>query len=734
MKLNCRINKLTVLIIFASFFFALVFIDCETDAAEVDNASDALDIKQQDGKLTETREPAYPVVAQVAGGYDDVFFIMQEELISIASKTEERAANAPSIITVITSEEIENMGAKILPDIIRTIPGFDIIKDAAFGRIEIGSRGVRKADRRIKLLVNGHTLNNHWNGGFSYWFDSLPLKNVKRIEIIRGPGSALYGNSAFLAVINVITKGVSDINGIEVSAGFGTYDTQKYSILAGKTLHGVDVAGYIDFYNTNGFNGSIGEEALLSQPLSQAPGQVDDSRNKFDVSFNVSHKDIKLYAKYMNKDAEPFAGTRYLLTDDGERMNNYATADLSYKLDLGDKITVKPRAYFDQYDIDYRVNPFPDGFTVNEDLDNDGDIEAFPEGKNLRALGSFQRLGSEIQTDYKLSNSNIVTFGFSYIWERNDNIQHYSNFDPLTGASLGSMQNVSDNANYMAEVTRQIWAVYFQDKWDITNKLGLTLGVRHDHYSDFEGTTNPRLGLVWDFMDNAALKVLYGQAFRAPGFVELYQINAPVRLGNPSLKPETIRTYEVGIDYKFSKKLTAGVNYFFNVIRDEIAFAPVALSDTDTRLIHQNVNSSNIQGIEFETNALLSDFWPGAYAFANYTYLDAESKGGPLPDVPKHKGNLGVNFGITKYLNANLHTFISGPRVRAESDTRDDSPGYAIANLTLIAKDFFKDMKITASLFNIFDKQYDDPTPMGTLPSDIPRPGRTFYVELGYEF
>lgn len=152
-------------------------------------------------------------------------------------------------------------------------------------------------------------------------------------------------------------------------------------------------------------------------------------------------------------------------------------------------------------------------------------------------------------------------------------------------------------------------------------------------------------------------------------------------------------------------------------------------------------SGSNIQGIEFEARGDLGKVWKGSYAFANYTYQDAESKGDPLPDVPKHKGNVGVNVGLGEHLNANLHSFISGERVRAEADTRDDSPGYAILNLTLIAKDLFdmvganvQSPVLKASLFNLLDKDYDDPALMDTVPTDLPRQGRTFFIELEYKF
>ncbi len=671
------------------------------------------------------------VFNDIEGLEDEFIFILEEQYVAIASKREEKATRAPSIITVITSEEIENIGAKTLTDILRIVPGFDLIKAGDFGDINVGARGVREATDRIKVLIDGHTLNAPYSGGTDFFFDDLPLRNVEKIEIIRGPGSALYGANSFLAVINIITKDASDLDGIEVAAGFGTYDTQEYSVSFGKSLRGVDVSGFADYYNTNGFSETIKKDPMVGQPFSITPGDTDDSRNKLDLYLKSTYKNINFIGKYMNKDVEPFTGSNFVLTEDGENKFNFAMGEINYNFDVGEKLSIKPRVYYDQYDIEFFVQPFPDGFAIPSDVDGDGDIEEFPDGMLARGVTTNRRLGAEIQMDYEISENNTFTLGFDYKWEKQDNVTFHANFNPPNSASLGSIQDVSDT-NWIRRVYRQVWAIYLQDKWNIAGNLSFTFGVRHDHYSDFEGTTNPRTGLIWDFLDDYTLKILYGQAFRAPAFNELYVINNPVLEGNPNLKPETIRTYEVGLGHKFTNKISANVNYFFNVIRDEIAAG--SPNSSGTVPVFENQGGSNIQGIEFEVKADLANYWNDAYVFANYTYQDAESKGDPLPDVPKHKGNIGVNAAITKYLNANLHAFISGDRARAEKDARSDSPGYAIVNLTLIAKEFFNDMKIKGSLFNLLDKKYDDPAQINTISTDLPRPGRTFYLELEYKF
>lgn len=652
----------------------------------------------------------------------------QSQTVNIASKRAEDVKSAPSMITVITDNDIENMGAENLTDIMRIVPGFDIIKTGSFGAVLMGARGYSDADNKIKVMLDGHSLNMPYDGGSAFFFDDIPLYNVKKIEIIRGPGAALYGEDAFLAVINIITKRAADIDGIEAGAGFGSHDSQEYNAMFGKTVAGVDVTGFARFFNTNGLSDTIKTDALAGQPSSNTPGDTDDGRKNIDLNLSMEYKDIRFVAKYVNKDTEPFVGSNYVLTDDGENRFNYVTGQLSYKWDVDDKLTVEPKVYYDQYDMQFFGEPRPDGFTIQSDIDQDGDLEAFPEGMLADTFATNRRVGGDIKADYKLFDGNSLTVGFDYKWERQTNVDFHANFDPLTNASLDSIEDVS-NTNWVREAYRQVWSVYFQDQWDISETLGLTVGLRHDHYSDFEGATNPRVGVVWNFTEAATLKLLYGQAFRAPAFNELYIDSNPVVQGNTSLDPETIRTYEAGVSYEFSEKISANINYFFNVVRDEIGLTPLT-ADGQT-FIFDNIGKSNIQGIELEAKAKLCS---KADLFANYTYVDIEPETKSTSSTPRHKGNVGINMNLVKYLDANIHTFISGDRERLNTDVRDESPGYALVNLTLTAKEFFNTLKIRASIFNLFDKEYDDPAPRALPNDDLPRPGRTFHITADYKF
>ncbi len=586
-----------------------------------------------------------------------IWFGFNEE-VTIATRHKTPVGKAPSVVTVITAEEIKNLGYRTFVEILRTVPGFEILKTGAFGDTIPAVRGIA-GENKVRVMLNGHLVNNPLRGGAFVTFDDFPVEGIKRIEIIRGPGSATYGENAFMGVINIITKDARDIDGVKVSSGYGSFDTYDENIIFGETYGSIGISGMVHYRQTDGFDGIVERD---SQTI------VDNS-----------------------------------------------LSSLGFR-----------NGYFES---------LPEGATVSSDTDGDGIADTYhtyPDGHIVNSKLTERVAGTEIPFDYELFDGNMLTLGLEYRYAKQTNVHFLSNVDPLTLEPLDSVQDFSDSYPQIDQATRNIWSVYLQDTWNITKALNFTLGVRHDQYSDFGGTTNPRSGLTWAFMKNASLKFLYGEAFRAPSFAEMYAIyqkNSIVR-GNKDLDPETVRSYEIGLSYKFNKYVLSNVNYFYNDIKDLIVLRST-FEDTTRILSYENFGDAHVQGIEMETRVnIVKD----NYVFMNYTFQNPEdNRGNDLPFVAQHKGNFGVNVHSWKYINTNLSTFVSGTRSREEGDDRNNLPAYALLNLSLIAKEFFKTMEIQGTVFNLLDKDYSDPGPI-SVPDDIPRPGRTFFVGLSYQF
>jgi iron complex outermembrane receptor protein len=272
----------------------------------------------------------------------------------------------------------------------------------------------------------------------------------------------------------------------------------------------------------------------------------------------------------------------------------------------------------------------------------------------------------------------------------------------------------------MDSETRNLKAVFFEDVWDITEDLRLTLGARYDHYDDFGDHFSPRAGLTWEYMKGYDLKLLYGHAFRAPSFIESYSPS----VGNPDLDPAKIDTYEVSLGGEFTRNFNSRITYYYREQEDLIVnSSPVPPWNW------VNQGDSRDQGVEFE---MRYDFGRGTYLAGNYSYQDWKT--GLEQEV--HLGKVMANIRLSKYLNFYADCFFQDGWERLPGDTRDDPSGYGIVNATLIAKKFlkgYKGLELRGSVYNLLDKDYTSQW-TSALPNDIPMPDRNYIVEVKYKF
>jgi len=650
-------------------------------------------------------------------GLEDMFAIFtEEEIVVSALKRPRTVLKSPAIMSVITAKQIKQMGFRTLIDVLRMVPGFYISMDET-GEREIAVRGILDdASQKIKVLIDGHSINDVWRGGAMWNFDDLPVENIRKIEIIRGPGSALYGQNAFLAVIDIITKDTEDIDGFQVTTSGGSFSTQNYNLLFGRELGGLKISGFLDYFDTQGFSKKIEQDVLFPAAASRSPGQSQNRKEKTDLNLRLSYNNLEVKAKYMKKRRKDYIGVGDALNEESILRDTYMFTEFTYKLSLSEKLNMTPKVYYDQYNYDPFFEQRPDGH-----------LGVYPEGIKGQLRFKQRTIGFENQVNYKLFEGNELTFGLQYEWIHQHDIKYGKNSHPITNANLTTVTDFTHDLPFTRKATRHIYAFFLQDEWNVTKDIDLTVGVRHDRFTRFEGTTNPRMGLIWRFIEDAHLKLLLATAFKAPSFQEMFLTNNSVKIGNPSLDPEKINTFEIGLGYHFTEHMRASINYFYNRIRDKI------ILDTATPKQFQNGGGSRIHGIEAEWKA---DFGNDNYVFANYTFQDAEDtrNRNRLPDVPVHNGNIGLNAAFCKYTNANLTTHISGPRPREDGDTRRDIPAQALVNMTLIGKNFIDNFEVRGSVFNLFDKSYYDPAPQNTVPTDYPQQGRSFTIELRYQF
>jgi outer membrane cobalamin receptor len=660
------------------------------------------------------------MVAQKSSSDEELRMFYDEKELVTANKRPTSLRKAPAIATIITADEIRNMGARYLVDILKMVPGFGVSTNEA-GKNMIEVRGVRSPlSEKILVMIDGHSLNKNINGSALYnVIDILPVENFKQIEILRGPGSALYGNSAFVATVNIITRNAEEINGLEVKSGGGSFDTFKANMVGGKAIGDkLTFSVSVDHYQTNGQRLAIPADVLTPSGTSLAPGTADSNAKQTDIFFKLGYGDFSFRGHYLTQKRGQFIGYASALNENGENyMDNY-WGELAHDLRIGEGLTSNLKLRYDYYDQDPYCKIFPNGAYG---VYTNGMI-GIPRVKN-RNIGVEEQLSWNAYEGQNLDVHLIAGASFDVL--RQYATSQDGNFNPNTNAPLPTLQRV---ANWNRDVTRETWATYIQNEMQILEKLNLTAGVRYDHYSDFGGTTNPRAALVWSFLENADLKLLYGQAFRAPTFNELYNVNNPVLIGNPNLKPERIKTYEAAFAYRLNRFFAADLNYFYSEIDDMISW------NAGSPGVYANIGKNIVQGVEVGVNGSYDFYWKLSYAYQEPRDANTNK---PIPYVPSQRAKASLNYALTKY--ANLHTDLlwTGVRPRGQGDTRQQMPAYFTADMAITFKNFFKSLEIQATVKNLFNQQYKDPDLSGSankVPYDYPRPGISALLTASYKF
>ena len=324
---------------------------------------------------------------------EEMFAIFtEEEIVISALKKPRTVSKSPAIMSVITAKQIKYMGFRTLTDILKTVPGFDISMNND-GTKEIGVRGVLSSPK-VKILIDGHSVNDPYSGEATFNFNDLVVENIKRIEIIRGPGSALYGQNAFLAVVNVITKDTEDIDGFQLTTSGGSFDTQNYNMLFGKEYGDLKILGFLDYLDTQGFSKKIEQDVIFTSPASKSPGRSQNRKEKTDLNLKLSYKNLEFKSKYMKKRREAYIGLDDALTEETMISTTYMFSELIYKSSLSEKLKMITKMYYDQYNDESFIESRPDGFQLSA-------TPAFTYPDGIKGLARFKQKTIGFENQFK---------------------------------------------------------------------------------------------------------------------------------------------------------------------------------------------------------------------------------------------------------------------------------------------------------------------------------------------
>ena len=688
---------------------------------------------------------AVPLAAQ-ALDEDDAFMMMDEEMISIATGGLQPLSQAPAVATVITARDIKAMGARSLDEVLESVPGLHVSSSSLYLNPIYSIRGIRTdTNPHVLVLVNGVPLTNLYQGNRGS-FSTLPIEGVARVEVIRGPGSAVYGADAFSGVINVITKGAKNIDGTEVLGEIASFGTRRTTLLYGRQYGKTELAFYLGYQQTDGDGGRVIEKDAQTRAdgssgttASRAPGALDTRGKRLDMRLDAKrdHWRLRLW-NWRLQDMGVGPGLAQALDSGGRGDGSNYLTDATYDnpdfaRDLGLKATL---SYMD-ISGDSRQRLFPAGTRLP--IDGDGNINQFtgtpvdfPDGLigNPDIDEQHWRLDSSLF--YTALQRHRLRLGMGASLGRLQ-AREEKNFGPgvIDGSQSvvnGTLTDVTGTANvFIGNHERRAYYLSLQDEWQLAPDWGLTAGVRYDNYSDFGNTTNPRLALVWQSLYNLTTKLLYGRAFRPPSFQELFNKNNPVAIGNRNLEPETIETVELAFDYQPTFDIHMTVNLFSYEIKDLIEFVAKR-----GRAVAGNAGRQKGRGLEWE---LAWDVSPAVDIRTNYAFQDARDVATDkvAAGVPRHQFYLRGDWRFApQWILDGRFNWISS-RGRLASDPRSTLAGYHTVDLLLRRTDIFGRGEIGFMVRNLLDQERREPSPQ-SIPNDYPLEGRSYSATLKLHF
>ena len=596
-----------------------------------------------------------------------------------------------SSVTVITREEIEQKQIKYLSELLRDVPGFSVSQSGGAGsQTQVRVRGAEA--NQLLVLMDGVRANDPAAGGeFQYQF--ALTSNIERIEIIRGPQSATWGSDAIAGVINIIRK--KEVEGKYVSGIIeaGSFDSVNASIDGGYSGKVVKITGGLSYLDTDGTNVSrVGNEKDGAENTTGNVALEFKAGDDFSVRFSgqwidatSEYDDIDYFVTGLPHDADRVTETN----------QNFLTAELRYAPGQ---------------------NPWTGSFSVNRmDSDNDNFSDGLWTSSTAATTYDYR-----LRAGVALDEARNHRLGFALEHEDVD-------FSQRGEASYYGDPNQDQSYDVNAYAAEYIGKPFTGFSW--------TASLRHDDYSDFESATTWQLAGSYQISPTLRLRGSAGTGSKAPTFTERYGFYEDYFIGNPDLKPESSKGWEIGFDTRWANdRYQLEVAYFDQDLQDEIdgfVFDPA----TGFFTARNKDSDSSRKGVETVFDMRLARTFT---LIATYTYTDAKEvnpMGEKVREVrrPKHMASLSANYYYAQnrgnlnlnvnYVGSQLDDFFSPIDYTAERVKID---AYTLVNLAGSWK-LTKSLDLTARVTNLFDKEYEEV--LGFV-----RPGRAVYAGLRGRF
>ena len=642
----------------------------------------------------------------------DMEDLMAMDLTSLPTKTTADSLHSPGIITVLHGEQLRQTGRRNVLEALGAVPGLYINDWVPV------MRGIGNVWNSGKILfqLNGVPMTEQMGQEYAPYL--LPVEFVDRIEIIRGPGSALYGKGAYLAVINVVTiKGTN-----RVLAEAGSFDS--YS--AGAALSTSGDAWSADLalwrWERSDTERTLESDILTGTPISQAPGPIADAKgDPLSGVLALFYGGFQLKVQSQNYDNASNIGITGALPPFSNKYvqiyrMHMAEAGWSISLPGSSRLELKAGVKTYEQDFDESYVLFPPGFAMGPYTYPQGMLGG-PHYEDRSYYAS-----ADFATEYFENHSLLI--GVAHETTELTDAWQTTNYDPITYAPTPTPVRYDGAMNWIREgALREVASVYAQDIYSLTPEFKVTAGARYDRYSDSDSAFAPRVAIVVEPVAGNILKIQYAEASRAPTFSEMYMKNNPVALGNPGLTSETIETVEVQVTM-VRNSWKASVSGFHSRMRGIIDMVGGQW---------RNSASATSKGVELEAYARPMEGRMDVSGSVSYADATDSATGKPVPGSVDWLGNVALRYRVADGITALAEGEYQGEADRPPTDPRPSPDGFVKLNLSADLNGILMPgLALGAGVNNVLDEgSWYIPA---DWPSDIPQPGRTWWVKAAYDF
>jgi outer membrane receptor for ferrienterochelin and colicins len=617
-----------------------------------------------------------------------------------ASERLQPALEAPASVSFITAAEIARYGYRNLADILNAVRGMYVVNDRNYS--VIGMRGFSLPgdfNTRMLLLVNGHRVNDNIFGQAEIGAEfGMDVAMFERVEIIRGPASSLYGDSAFFAVVNVITRTGASLAGGAASVEMGTLGTQLARAAVGhRFASGVDLALSGTYEASDGVarlffpafddpatNNGVAED-LDGEGVQQFYGRLDFKGLTVTGAYGSRRRDVPTasFGTLFNEQ-----------TPNEETTDRHTLADAEYRLSFG-ATRVTARASFDRFTSD--------GIYPRAGGDNGAPSVGF-----TNTIGTRWSVGGGVTRPF--GGRHTVRAGLELIDNINqDQTARYHNpAGDLPDLRLSSTQH----------------AAYAQDEIRVARWLIVNAGLRYDGYEEFVRVT-PRAALIVLPSSLQSVKYLYGRAFRTPTAYESNSVFFGV--GVDDLRPESIDTHELVWERYANDWLRTSVSTYWYNAKSLITF----VDDENALVLGTYVNHGEVhaKGLEFEAQMRMRGESRALVSYALQSAVQQETLT-DLPNSPRHiaKGRISLPGPTARSFISLDGQYLSSRR----SVTGKKVSGAAIFSVSVV-QPLGRSAELYGSVRNMFDAQYSDPVSASHAQDSILQNGRTARIGLRWK-